>query len=270
MRITGGDTPLADSIFGCPQGMMWTVAQRQSPTVKRRRLALTLRQLRGRAGLSASDAARRVDHDSSWLSRIENAEVRPHPNDVRALLDLYGVTGEQAEAVIAVARQAKQRGWWQRYGDAVPDWFASYVGMESEASVIRSYQCQMVPGLLQTEDYARAAFQGAPVPMRDDEVERQVSLRMERQAILTSDAPPMLRMVVDEAAVRRLVGGAEVIRGQIAHLTGDRAARATSRSSYCPTRQASGTTAASSSSTSRLCLRRTPTRPTTAWSTSTP
>ncbi|MEV4624897.1 helix-turn-helix transcriptional regulator [Micromonospora sp. NPDC049523] len=194
------------------------MAQRQSPTVKRRRLALTLRQLRGRAGLSASDAARRVDHDSSWLSRIENAEVRPHPNDVRALLDLYGVTGEQAEAVIAVARQAKQRGWWQRYGDAVPDWFASYVGMESEASVIRSYQCQMVPGLLQTEDYARAAFQGAPVPMRDEEVERQVSLRLDRQAILTSDVPPMLRMVVDEAAVRRLVGGAEVIRGQIAHL----------------------------------------------------
>ncbi len=97
------------------------MALRQSPTVKRRRLALTLRQLRERAGLSAADAARAVDHDASWLSRIETAEVRPHPNDVRALLALYGVPGSQAEAVIAVARQAKQRGWWQQYSDVLPD-----------------------------------------------------------------------------------------------------------------------------------------------------
>jgi transcriptional regulator with XRE-family HTH domain len=194
------------------------VTQRQSPTVRRRRLALTLRQLRDSAGLSAADAARRVDHDASWLSRIESAEVRPHPNDVRALLSLYGVEGDPAEAVIAVARQAKQRGWWQRYTDVLPDWFSTYVGMESEASVIRTYECQMAPGLLQTEDYARAAFQGAPVPMRDDEVERQVALRLERQAALTSDEPPLLRVVIDEAAVRRLVGGPAVMKAQITRL----------------------------------------------------
>ena len=194
------------------------MTQRQSPTVRRRRLALTLRQLRDSANLSAADAARRVDHDASWLSRIENAEVRPHPNDVRALLSLYGVEGEQAEAVIAVARQAKQRGWWQRYTDVLPDWFSTYVGMESEASVIRTYECQMVPGLLQTEDYARAAFRGAPIPMRDDEVERQDALRMERQAALTSDEPPLLRVVIDEGAVRRMVGGPAVMRDQISRL----------------------------------------------------
>jgi transcriptional regulator with XRE-family HTH domain len=194
------------------------VTQRQSPTVRRRRLALTLRQLRDSAGLSAADAARRVDHDASWLSRIESAEVRPHPNDVRALLSLYGVEGDLAEAVIAVARQAKQRGWWQRYSDVLPDWFSTYVGMESEASVIRTYECQMVPGLLQTEEYARAAFQGAPVPMRDDEVERQVALRLERQTILTSDEPPLLRVVIDEGAVRRLVGGPAVMKTQIERL----------------------------------------------------
>jgi hypothetical protein len=159
-----------------------------------------------------------VDHDGSWLSRIESAEVRPHPNDVRALLALYGVEGDQAEAVIAVSRQAKQRGWWQRYTDVLPDWFSTYVGMESEASVIRTYECQMVPGLLQTEEYARAAFQGAPVPMRDDEVERQVSLRIERQAILTSDDPPQFRVVVDEGAVRHMVGGPVVMRNQINRL----------------------------------------------------
>lgn len=190
----------------------------QSPTVRRRRLAMTLRKLRDSAGLAATEAARRVDHDASWLSRIENAEVRPHPNDVRALLALYGVDGDQAEAVIAVARQAKQRGWWQRYSDVLPDWFTTYVGMESEASVIRTYECQMVPGLLQTRDYARAAFRGAPVPLRDDDVERQVSLRMERQSILTSDEPPVLRVVIDEGAVRRLVGGPAVMKAQIERL----------------------------------------------------
>jgi len=194
------------------------VTQRQSPTVRRRRLALTLRQLRDSAALSAADAARRVDHDASWLSRIESAEVRPHPNDVRALLSLYGVEGDQAEAVIAVARQAKQRGWWQRYTDILPDWFATYVGMESEASVIRTYECQMIPGLLQTQAYARAAFQGAPIPMRDDEVERQVALRMERQAVLTSEEPPLLRVVIDEGAVRRMVGGSAVMKDQISRL----------------------------------------------------
>lgn len=191
---------------------------RQSPTVRRRRLALTLRHLRERTGITSTEAAKRVDHDASWLSRIETAEVRPHPNDVRALLTLYGVTGDQAEAVIAVARQAKQRGWWQRYSDVLPDWFTAYVGMESEASVIRTYECQMVPGLLQTEEYARAAFEGAPVPMRSDEVERQVALRMERQAILTGDDPPMLRVVIDEGAARRMVGGPEVLQRQLHRL----------------------------------------------------
>jgi transcriptional regulator with XRE-family HTH domain len=194
------------------------VSPRQSPTVRRRRLALTLRQLRDRVGLTSADAARRVDHDASWLSRIENAEVRPHPNDVRALLSLYGVDGDQAEAVIAVARQAKQRGWWQGYTDILPDWFATFVGMEAEASVIRTYQCQVVPGIFQTEEYARAVFEGGPLSMRDDEVERQVALRLERQAILTSDDPPMLRAVIDEGAIRRVVGGPTVMRAQIEQL----------------------------------------------------
>ncbi|MFF0722880.1 MULTISPECIES: helix-turn-helix transcriptional regulator [unclassified Micromonospora] len=191
------------------------MATRQSPTVQRRRLALTLRKLRERAGHTSADAAQQVDHDGSWLSRVENGDVRPHPNDVRALLTLYGVEGDQAEAVVAVARQAKQRGWWQRYSDVLPDWFTAYVGMESEASVIRTYECQMFPGLLQGEEYARAVFQTGPIPLRDDEIERQVSLRMERQKILAKDDPPILRVVIDEGAVRRVVGGPEVLHRQI-------------------------------------------------------
>ena len=194
------------------------VTQRQSPTVKRRRLALTLRRLRDAAGLPAAEAARRVDHDASWLSRIENAEVRPHPNDVRVMLALYGVDGEQAEAVVTVARQARQRGWWQRYNDVLPEWFVTYVGMESEASVIRSYECQMIPGLLQTEEYARAAFAGGPNPISEAEVEQQVAFRMDRQEILGTDEQPALRMILDEGGVRREVGGPKVLKTQIERL----------------------------------------------------
>ncbi|WP_232534042.1 helix-turn-helix transcriptional regulator [Plantactinospora sp. KBS50] len=200
------------------------MAPRQSPTVKRRRLALTLRQLRERAGLSAAEAARAVEHDTSWLSRIETAEVRPHPNDVRALLALYGVDESQAEAVVAVARQARQRGWWQQYSNVLPDWFVTYLGMESEASAIRSYQCQTVPGLLQTEGYARAAIRGAPVPVPEEEIERQVALRIERQAVLAAEDHPTLRVILDEGAVRRLVGGPQVMREQL-----DRLVRESSR-----------------------------------------
>lgn len=173
----------------------------------------------GQVGAAAAHPAPAFPtHDASWLSRIEIADVRPHPNDVRALLALYGVTGDEAEAVIDVARQAKQRGWWQQYSDVLPAWFTTYVGMESEASMLRIYECQMVHGLLQTEEYARAVFQGAPVPMRDTEVERLVALRMERQAILGSENQPALRVILDEAAARRAVGGPKVLRAQIERL----------------------------------------------------
>src|SRR5262249_4900672 len=130
------------------------VTRRASPTVKRRRVAAVLKALREQARMTVSDAARAVDHDQSWLSRIEGLEGGIHPNDCRALLTVYGVTDAAAvEAIVALARQARQRGWWASYGSAVPT-FLHFVGLESDASVIRAYECLAVPGLLQTEDYA--------------------------------------------------------------------------------------------------------------------
>jgi transcriptional regulator with XRE-family HTH domain len=198
---------------------MRSVTRRTSPTVKRRRVAATLRLLRERANLTVTEAARQVDHDQSWLSRIESLESNIHPNDCRALLAVYGVTGEAAEAVVDVARLARQRGWWHKpYSTAMPDWFSRFVGLESDASAIRAFHPQTVPGLLQSEDYARATIMAAATPVQPKETERQVALRMDRQALLTSDDPPQFRAVLDEGALRRTIGGRRVMREQIERL----------------------------------------------------
>ena len=173
------------------------MTRRASPTVKRRRVAATLRLLRERAGLTIAEAARQVDHDQSWLSRIESLESGIHPNDVRALLAVFGVTGDEAEAVVAVARQARQRGWWVSYGDALPDWFSNFAGMESDASAIRTYECQAVPGLLQTMEYARATIVANPALRRTEDIDRDVALRIDRQALLANDDPPQLVRAFD-------------------------------------------------------------------------
>lgn len=168
--------------------------------------------------MTVSDAARRVDHDQSWLSRIENLESGIHPNDCRALLGVYGVSGDAAEAVVGVARQARQRGWWHTYSDAVPDWFSTFVGMESDASAIRTFEPQNVPGLLQTEDYARAAIMADAASRQPQEIDRLVALRMDRQALLTSDDAPQFLAVLDESVLRRVIGGRQVMREQIERL----------------------------------------------------
>lgn len=193
-------------------------SRRSSPTVKRRRVALTLRELRERTGMTAAEAGRRANHDGSWLGRIEKAEVYCHPNNVEILLRLYGVEGRQAQAVLAVARQAKSRGWWHSYRDAIPADFSTYVGLENDAILIRKYDTMCMPGLLQTEPYARALIEASLVKARRSEIDRLVALRMDRQALLEVDDPPELRIVLDEAVVRREVGGPKVMRDQITHL----------------------------------------------------
>ncbi len=165
-----------------------------------------------------ADAARLAEHDSTWLSRIEHAENGIHNNDLRQLLSVYGIDGAEAEAVLEINRGARKRGWWQPYGAAIPDWFSTYVGLESEASLIRTYEAQLVPGILQTEAYARAVLQAAPIPESAPEIERQVRLRLDRQASLDSDAPPQLRVILDESVVRRVVGGPKTMREQLDHL----------------------------------------------------
>jgi transcriptional regulator with XRE-family HTH domain len=194
------------------------VTRRTSPTVKRRRVAATLKLLRERTGMTAAQAARQVDHDQSWLSRIESLQQGIHPNDVRALLAVYGVTGDAAGGVVDLARQARQRGWWHTYGDAVPDKFSTFVGLESDASGIRAFGPQTVPGLLQTADYARATITAATAVRRPEEVDQWVAMRIDRQELLDGDDPPHLRVVLDEATLRRTIGGPQVMRGQLERL----------------------------------------------------
>ncbi|MBO4210664.1 helix-turn-helix domain-containing protein [Micromonospora echinofusca] len=183
-----------------------------SPTVRRRRIARELRHLRERTGMTLDQAARQLDMSKSNLSRIENAQIGIKPRDVRAALALYQVTGEDAEALIEIARGAQQRGWWQNYSDVLPEWFEFYVGLEAEAATLRTYEAESVPGLLQTEEYARAIYR---LTAGEDGVDRKVAARMQRQEVLHQKQPVQLSVVLNEAVLRRPVGGAAVMRDQL-------------------------------------------------------
>src|SRR5918992_421349 len=154
------------------------MAAGHSPTLRSRRLRAHLRKLREEHGLTLAQAAKKVDWTGAKLSRIENGQRGVHPNDVRALADVYGVTGEEREALITLAREARQRGWWQPYGSALPYGFATYVGLESEASSIATYEPELIPGLMQSEDYARAQMRAAPIPEPEEEIDKRVAVRM--------------------------------------------------------------------------------------------
>jgi transcriptional regulator with XRE-family HTH domain len=186
-----------------------------SPTVRRRRIARELRNLRERAGLTLEQAAKQLDMSRANLSRIENAQIGVKPRDVRAALALYKVTGDDAEALIDIARGAQQRGWWQNYNDVLPAWFEFYVGLEAEAADIKTYEPEIVPGLLQTRDYAHAMYLMIADP---NEVDRKVTVRMERQTILRRDNPATLSAILNEAVLLRPVGGARVMREQLDYL----------------------------------------------------
>lgn len=183
-----------------------------SPTVRRRRLALALRRLRDQAGLTADQAAREVGISKSSLSRIENAQVSVLPPVARALLELYGVEGPDIEALAQVAREARKRGWWQAYDDVLPEWFQVYVGLEAEADKIQTFEPQLVPGILQTADYARAVIRAEHPEATDEEVDRRVELRLKRQR---TEGAPRLWIVLDEAVLRRPVGGGATMTAQL-------------------------------------------------------
>ena len=186
-----------------------------SPTVRRRRLAATLRELRDHAGLTADQAAKEVGISKSALSRLENGLVSAMPPVVRALLVLYGVDESDIEPLLQVARDARKRGWWLSYSDVLPDWFDLYVGLEAEASDIKTYQPQLVPGLLQTESYATAVIRAEHPDAPEEEIDRRVELRMRRQKI---ENRPRLWVVLDESVLKRPVGGSEVMRAQLTRL----------------------------------------------------
>ncbi|MEV6692393.1 helix-turn-helix transcriptional regulator [Micromonospora sp. NPDC051196] len=186
-----------------------------SPTVRRRRIARELRQLRERTGMTLDVAARQLDMSKSNLSRIENAQIGIKPRDVRAALALYQVTGNDAEALIEIARGAQQRGWWQHYSDVLPEWFEFYVGLEAEAATLRTYEAEAVPGLFQTEAYAREVYR---LTAGEEDLDRKVAARLRRQDVLRSDPPVELSVVLNEAVLLRPVSDRAVMAGQLSHL----------------------------------------------------
>ncbi len=190
-----------------------------SPTVKRRRLGIELRQLREAAGVSIEEAAKHLDVSYSTVSRIETGRVRVRVRDLRDLLDLYGVADERKrEALFTLAREAREKGWWHSYSDVLSTPHAVYIGLEAEAAAIRTYQTQLIPGLLQTEEYARAIVRGGRRWTTHDEIEKFVQARMSRQKLLTRADPLEFWAILDEAALRRHVGGAKVMRDQLQRL----------------------------------------------------
>jgi hypothetical protein len=192
------------------------------PTVLRIMLGSQLRELRETSGITREAAGYAIRASSAKISRLELGRVSFKERDVADLLTLYGVKDDnERQAFLTLARQANTPGWWHKYGDILPNWFELYVGLEQAASVIRIYQIQFVPGLLQTEDYARAITLLGHPQASAEEVERRVSLRIARQEFLTNPTTPQgstLWAVMDEAALRRPLGGPQVLRAQLQHL----------------------------------------------------
>ncbi|MCG0289470.1 helix-turn-helix transcriptional regulator [Streptomyces sp. PSAA01] len=190
-----------------------------APTVLRVVLGKRLQDLREKAGLSFEQAGRALDVTHATIRRMEKAEVGLKLPYVEKLLRTYGVTDpEEVEGFLSLAREANKAGWWHRFRDVLPEWFNTFVSLEVEANLIRAYEPHYIPGLLQTEDYARAVLRAGMPHAPESEIERNVALRMERQALLTRDDPPMLWVVMDETVVRRPIGGSETMRAQIARL----------------------------------------------------
>jgi DNA-binding XRE family transcriptional regulator len=189
------------------------------PTVRRMLVGARLRRLRTELGLSRDEAAQAIRASEWKIHRLENGQVGFKDRDIIDLLSLYQVT-DPAEVAdfLTLAREANTPGWWQHYGDVLPSWFRTYVDLVQAATLIRTYEGQFVPGLLQTDDYMRALVRGAHLEESGEEVGRRVRLRLARQMLLTRQGPPRLWAVVDEAALRRPVGGPEVMRGQLERL----------------------------------------------------
>ncbi|GAA2833533.1 helix-turn-helix transcriptional regulator [Kitasatospora sp. CM 4170] len=190
-----------------------------SPTVLRRRLGGELGKLRTSRELNAKDVAAALGWSASKLSRIESGQVPLQERDAAKLLAHYGVSSpEEVKHFLSLTRQSRQQGWWHAYGDALPEWFRAYVGFESDATKIVTYQCELVPGLLQTEKYARGVIRAMNPTESTEEVERRVALRMDRQRILDRYDPPQLWAIVGEAVIRRPVGDAPSMAEQLNHL----------------------------------------------------
>ena len=191
--------------------------RRAAPTVGQVVLGRRLYELREAAGLSREEAARILRVAPATVRRMETAEVSLKIPYVQMLLTAYGVPEHEADTFVALAEDANRPGWWQRYHDVLPEWFSLYVSLEGAARIIRSYEPHFVPGLLQTEDYARAVLEAGTIGTAGPEtVERHVALRMERQKLLERPDPPHLWVLMEETVLRRPVSGdSRVMRDQL-------------------------------------------------------
>ncbi|RSN71687.1 MULTISPECIES: helix-turn-helix domain-containing protein [Actinomadura] len=184
-------------------------------TVRGRRLARELRKLRQEAKLSGDQVARELEWEQSKISRMENAKMRITSGEVMELLELYGITGDKRTELVQLAREARKKGWWHSYEDVLSTGFSDYLAFESEALTYRTFQSQLIPGILQTADYARAIFRGAR-PRTTEEIERAVEARLARQERLTTSTNPLhARLVIDESTLHRSVGDTTVMRAQL-------------------------------------------------------
>ena len=198
---------------------MTTVQPGSGSMVRRILLGSQLRRLREAKGISREDAGYTIRASESKISRMELGRVSFKERDVTDLLSLYGVDDEtERTALVNLVREANQAGWWHSFGDAMPNWFQTYVGLEEAAALIRTYQVQFIPGLLQTEDYARAIMLLNRPNLESGEVDRRINVRTRRQKLLAEGDGPRLWAVVDEAALRRPVGGPAVMKLQIQRL----------------------------------------------------
>lgn len=192
--------------------------RKQPPTVRLRRLAGELRRLRAAAQLSREDVTEQTGINSATLYRIETARARPQMRTLLALLNLYGVDQEQRVYLTALCRDAGTQGWLRPYHSDLPEEYTAYISFEDEAQGVRNYESLFIPGLLQTESYANAVIRGVLPGATEAEITDRLTARMERQAVLTRDRPLKFWAVMDEAALRRVVGGPAVMQAQLGHL----------------------------------------------------
>ena len=195
------------------------MATRRSPTARHRRLIVELKRLREERGLSREQVADRIGTSETSIFRYEKGETRPQPAVVAAMLAVYGAADAERDELLEMARDARKRGWWHRHRQTLKPGFDSYIGLEAAASIVRTYEAQTVPGLLQTEAYARANIVATSLNMVPAGIEERLSVRLSRQDLITRSTDRVqIIAVLDEAVLHRQVGGPQAMREQIRHL----------------------------------------------------
>ncbi|MER5749684.1 helix-turn-helix transcriptional regulator [Streptomyces sp. NPDC002088] len=191
-----------------------------SPTARRRRLSIELKKLREQSALTCAQVGQALDWSGSKVNRMETGSGRVQPSDIDALCRFYDTSDELREFLMGLARQAKMRGWWQVHGAGVPEWFNIYIGLEQDASTFRQYQCELVPGLMQTEAYT-CELHKTGGHLSPEDIGRAVRVRMERQAMLRQADAPDTWFVVNEGALRNVIGDRALMREQLERVLDD-------------------------------------------------